>query len=82
MVGMRLLGTTSGVMAAMVSNSLRRMPLMREPWWHVGLAAGGFALGGYLEGVNRRTKKDIEEMLALQGRKTQEARAQEKLQQQ
>ena len=81
MVGLRFLGTTGGVVAAMMSNSLRRMPLTREPWWHVGLAAGGFALGGYLEGVKERTKKDVEEMLAMQGRKTKEARAEEKLQQ-
>ena len=81
MVGLRLIGTTGGVIAAMTSNSLRRLPLMREPWWHVGLAFGGFVVGGYLDGVNKRTQKDVEEMLALQGRKTQQARAQEKLEQ-
>mmetsp|Transcript_18035 Transcript_18035/g.61471 ORF Transcript_18035/g.61471 Transcript_18035/m.61471 type:complete len:82 (+) Transcript_18035:1731-1976(+) len=57
-------GAVFGFATALLSNSIRRVPLMREPWVHVGAAGAGYYANEWLHEYTARTIKEVE-MLEL-----------------
>ncbi|EFN51821.1 hypothetical protein CHLNCDRAFT_139659 [Chlorella variabilis] len=56
-------GAALGVGVQLYVNAVRKLPLMRDPWLHVLWGGAGYSFGTWLVGFERRTEKDLAEML-------------------
>lgn len=62
-----LAGGVFGVSCHMLNNAVRKIPLSRYPWGHVGLFIGGAYLGVKYEEFEKQQAKDVNEMRADRG---------------
>ncbi|KAK3282687.1 hypothetical protein CYMTET_9582 [Cymbomonas tetramitiformis] len=59
-----VIGAAMGFGIQLVSNGLRKLPLMRHPWEHVIATSIGFSAGGMLVAWEEQTAKELEELVA------------------
>jgi len=62
-----LAGGVFGVSCHVLNNAVRKIPLSRYPWGHVGFFIGGAYLGSKYEGFEKQQLMDVNEMRADRG---------------
>lgn len=62
-----LVGGTVGVSCHMLNNAVRKIPLSRYPWCHVGLFIGGAYIGSKYDEFSKNQVEQINEMRADRG---------------
>eukprot|EP00355_Strombidium_rassoulzadegani_P006682 CAMPEP_0168624032 /NCGR_PEP_ID=MMETSP0449_2-20121227/9173_1 /TAXON_ID=1082188 /ORGANISM="Strombidium rassoulzadegani, Strain ras09" /LENGTH=77 /DNA_ID=CAMNT_0008665515 /DNA_START=123 /DNA_END=356 /DNA_ORIENTATION=- len=58
-----VVGSLTGVFAMVYANAIRKVPLMRQPWGHVGLGLAGAAAANAIVDFEKQVAVDLSEML-------------------